>query len=73
MTKLLRLLASGWKAPLRVGNLSGVLRDRKPGEGFREFTTPRRNQAGASVQLGSRRGRQRPIGGIIPNVGGNIP
>jgi hypothetical protein len=73
MTKLLRLLATSWKAPLRIENLSGVLRDRRPGEGFREFTTPRRSQAGASVQLGSRHGRQRPVGGIIPGMGGNIP
>jgi hypothetical protein len=73
MTKLLRLLTASWKAPLHIENLSGVLRDRRPGEGFREFTTPRRSQGGASVQLGPRRGRQRPIGGIIPNVGGNIP
>ncbi|RXR07524.1 hypothetical protein [Pseudoxanthomonas composti] len=73
MTKLLRLLASNWKSPVRIGNFSDALRDRKPGEGFREFTTPRRHQGGASVQLGARRVRQHPAGGIIPDMGGNIP
>ncbi|MET0289465.1 MAG: hypothetical protein ABW178_07550 [Pseudoxanthomonas sp.] len=73
MIKLLRLLGLSWKAPLRGAHLSGVLRNHKPGEGFREFTTPRRNQVGASVQLGPRRLQRYPGSGIIPGVGGNIP
>lgn len=73
MTKLLRLLRPARNAGNSLGSAGSVLPQRRPGEGFREFTTPRRAQSGSTLVVGKERTALDLVAGIVPRVGVNIP